>query len=182
MTGRVDETFPLEFYRRLGSDLTSNDVTVVADMHGAELNAFLEDGSIALLKVSDDELDQDGMLRDLDVPSVLDAMVRLEEQGASNVVVSRASLPALARLGGVPYKAVGPDIEPIDFRGAGDSMTAALAAATRRGMGPTEALRLACASGAANVTRRGLGSASKDLIQRLFDRVEVVQLDENGHE
>lgn len=180
VTGRVNERFPLEFYQRLGADLANNDVRVVADMHGAELEAFLDGGQIDMLKISDDEMDRDGMLQDLDRPSVLDAMERLEQRGVHNVIASRASMPTLARLQGSPYVAVGPDIEPIDFRGAGDSMTAALAAATFHGMETTDALRLACASGAANVTRRGLGSASKELIEQLFERVEVKQMEAAG--
>ena len=55
-------------------------------------------------------------------------------------------------------------------------MTAGLAAALRRGMGPIEMLTLACAAGAANVTRHGLGSADEDLISTLAERVEVEKL------
>jgi 1-phosphofructokinase len=55
-------------------------------------------------------------------------------------------------------------------------MTAGLAAAVRRGLGPEETLRLACAAGAANVTRHGLGSADADLIPGLTEKVELNQL------
>jgi 1-phosphofructokinase len=71
------------------------------------------------------------------------------------------------------YRVTGPALEAVDYRGAGDSMTAGLSAALRRGLGPEETLRLAAGAGAANVTRHGLGSASDDLIPRLADRVEV---------
>jgi fructose-1-phosphate kinase PfkB-like protein len=55
-------------------------------------------------------------------------------------------------------------------------MTAGLAAAMRRGFDPQEGLKLACAAGAANVTRHGLGSADNDLVPRLIERIEVRQL------
>jgi 1-phosphofructokinase len=98
---------------------------------------------------------------------------RLNGAGAQNVVISRGSRPALALVDGVTYRVTGPALEAVDYRGAGDSMTAGLAAAMRRGLGPEESLRLGAGAGAANVTRHGLGSASDDLIPRLAERVEV---------
>jgi 1-phosphofructokinase len=55
-------------------------------------------------------------------------------------------------------------------------MTAGLAAAFSRGLGPEESLQLACGAGAANVTRHGLGSASDDLIPKLAERVKIETL------
>jgi fructose-1-phosphate kinase PfkB-like protein len=57
-------------------------------------------------------------------------------------------------------------------------MTAALAVAVAQGRPSEEALRLACAAGAANVARRGLASAGSDLIAQLVERVEVERLRE----
>lgn len=55
-------------------------------------------------------------------------------------------------------------------------MTAGLATGLRRGLGEEETLRLACAAGAANVTRHGLGSADSGLIPGLVDKIEVLPL------
>jgi 1-phosphofructokinase len=52
-------------------------------------------------------------------------------------------------------------------------MTAALTTAVARGIGVEDTLRLAWAAGAANVIRRGLGSANPELIETLATRVEV---------
>jgi 1-phosphofructokinase len=88
-------------------------------------------------------------------------------------VISRGERPALALLDGTTFRVTGPTLEAVDFRGAGDSMTAGLSAALRRGLAPEETLRLAAGAGAANVTRHGLGSASDDLIPRLAELVTV---------
>jgi 1-phosphofructokinase len=173
LTGQRTEIVPVDTYRRLGHDLASADVRVVGDLHGQELDALLDGGPIDLLKVSDEDLAEDGALTDRDEPSVLDALHRLLERGARNVVISRAEQPALAHLGDVSYRVTGPAFEPADFRGAGDSMTAGLAAGYSRRLRPEESLRLAAAAGAANVTRHGLGSASHDLIPKLAERVEI---------
>lgn len=52
-------------------------------------------------------------------------------------------------------------------------MTAGLAAGLIEGLDAEQTLKLACAAGAANVTRHGLGSASEDLIAELAERIEV---------
>lgn len=56
-------------------------------------------------------------------------------------------------------------------------MTAALAVATARGLDATEALRLAGAAGAVNVTRHGLGTGRADAIAQLAGNVAVTELD-----
>lgn len=46
------DTVPVSLFHRLGADLEEAGVPVVGDLHGRELDAFLEGGSIELLKVS----------------------------------------------------------------------------------------------------------------------------------
>ncbi len=176
ITGQTSEIVPVETYRRLGHDLASADVRVVGDFHGPELEAYLDGGSLDMLKISDEDLMSDGLLRDEGEASALSALDVLVEQGARSVVLSRAQKPAIAIISGNIYRAVIPALEPADFRGAGDSMTAGLAAAVNRGLSPEESLKLACGAGAANATRHGLGSASDDLIPKLAERVEVEAL------
>jgi 1-phosphofructokinase len=96
--------------------------------------------------------------------------------GAESVVLSRQGESALARFGDKWLEAQAPELDPADHRGAGDSMTAGLAAGLRQGSTPKDTLRLACAAGAANVTRHGLGSADADLIPGLTEKVEIHQL------
>jgi len=55
-------------------------------------------------------------------------------------------------------------------------MTAGLAVALARGLGIDDALRLATAAGALNVTRHGLATGHADAIEQLATRVEVNDL------
>jgi 1-phosphofructokinase len=177
VTGKhPSDAVPVELFHRLAADLARADATVIGDLHGDELSAFLDGGALRLLKVSDEDLLQDGTLRSTDEGSVLDAIDVLRARGARDVVVSRGAQPVLAWFDGGCYRAEPPELEVVDTGGSGDSMSAALAAAMMRGLAPEDTLRLACASGAANVTRRGLGSASGNLIPELAKLVRVEQL------
>lgn len=177
ITGQSQPIFPVETYRRLGHDLASAEVEVVADLHGPELEAFLDGGPIDVLKVSDEDLTKVGLLDspEADEGQALAAIDQLIESGARSVVLSRQHKPALARRDGTTYVARTPKLEPADHRGAGDSMTAGLTAGLRRDLDFVDTIRLACAAGAANVTRHGLGSADEGLIPGLMERVEVEQ-------
>lgn len=173
VAGQIGEILQVETYRRLGHDLASTEVKVVGDFHGDELEAYLDGGPIDILKVSDDDLKADGRLKDDTDEAGLSALRHLSEAGARNVVFSRGGNPVLAAMENRFYVAQPPELEAADYRGAGDSMTAGLAASLRSGLGAIDTLKLACGAGAANVTRHGLGSASDTLFERLADQVEV---------
>ena len=53
------------FFERLGEDLAATDVVTVGDLNGPELEAFLERGRLAVLKVSDEDLLGDGFVADV---------------------------------------------------------------------------------------------------------------------
>jgi len=183
VTGQSEEIFSTDFYKRLGHDLAAGDIEVVADLHGPELRAFLEGGPIQILKVSDEDLINDGTLREVtDRAALMGAVDTLAEAGARSVVLSRQGEPALAKFGDTWIEARTPELDPADHRGAGDSMTAGLAAGLRRESEPTDILRLACAAGAANVTRHGLGSADANLIPGLTEKVAISELSPPRHD
>ncbi len=177
VTGQSQEILPARFYRRLGHDLAAGEVTVVADFHGPELWDFLDGGPIDVLKVSHEDLQSDGLLDDSpDQRSMMAALTELLEAGARSVVLSQQEGPTLASIRDNWYEARTPEFDPADHRGAGDSMTAALAAAVRQGLDAEDMLRRACGAGAANVTRHGLGSADAELIPGLTDKVQISKL------
>ena len=60
--------------------------------------------------------------------------------------------------------------------GAGDSVVAALAYAQERGMDLEDAVRLAMATGAANVMQTGTQAAERSLVDELLPRVTLERL------
>jgi 1-phosphofructokinase len=164
---------PAEVYRRLAHDLTANGVVVVADLSHEPLARAL-DGGVAVLKMSDEELVERGWAAGRTRGEAVSGIERLRSMGAGAVVVSRGPEPLVADLGaGRLVEVLPPTLEELNPRGAGDATTGALAAALAMGARLEDALRLAAAAGAVNVTRRGLGTGERRAIEHIVDHVEV---------
>ena len=177
VTGRAPgETLGPDFYRRLGADLQAVDVVTIGDLHGDELASFLDGGRMDVLKVSDEDLSEDVGRALEDDGALWEVMAEFHERGVEAVIVSKGERGALALFEDRRFEVTIPAFEVVDHTGAGDSMTAALAVAATRGVGPEDMLALACAAGAANVTRHGLGSSQLELVERLADLVKVAEL------
>jgi len=170
-----DDVVPAEIYRRLSTDLGANGCAVAADLAGERLEAVLE-GKPALIKVSHEELLDDGRAKSEDTKDLVAAMRSIRDDGAGTIVVSRSgSAPALA----LPddsdevLEICMPTLEPADSAGAGDSMTAGIVAALAHGRPVREALQVGAACGALNVVRHGLGTGGARAVDTLAERVEL---------
>jgi 1-phosphofructokinase len=164
-----------DLYRRLARDLRTNGKHVLADLTGPPLHAVLR-GGVELLKLSSEELVNEGFAAGDQLSEIVSATKRLNEAGARNVLISRSADPAiLLEHGAHPtlIELVTPTFEPLDHRGAGDSMFAATGVGLARGMGTRQAVRLGMAAGALNVTRRGLGTGTRLEIERLAEHVTI---------
>jgi 1-phosphofructokinase len=97
----------------------------------------------------------------------------LATEGASHVIATRAEEPALALVDDSLVVVRPPRLMAADHRGAGDSLTAGVAATLAAGGNLVDGLRLGAAAGALNVTRRGLATGRRAEIERLAAHVEV---------
>lgn len=169
-----DIVYP-DVYRRLVTDLRANHKLVIADLTGAPLRAAL-DGGVELVRLSEEELVSEGYAANGEAAQIIAGALRLNTAGAHRVVISRGSAPALlidGAAGMEQVELVPPVFEALDHRGTGDSMFAATGVGLARGMGMVDALRLGVAAGALNATRRGLGSGTREEIERLATHVTV---------
>jgi 1-phosphofructokinase len=175
LAGVQDEgVVPPNAYRRLTGDLSRNGCRVIADLAGEYLDAVLA-GSPTLVRVSHEQLINDRRAADESTEALITAMRSLRAAGAESVVVSRGNRPALALLGDDVVTVQMPSLEPADNRGAGDSMTAGVAAVLATGGSLIDAIRTGAAAGALNVTRHGLGTGRADVIARLMERVRLTR-------
>jgi 1-phosphofructokinase len=92
------------------------------------------------------------------------------------VLISRAAQPALALLEDEVFEVEIPQLEAADPRGAGDSMTAGVAAVLAQDGDLPAAVRTGAAAGALNVTRHGLGTGRPDAIAGMVERVNLKEV------
>ncbi len=178
LTGpRNEGVLPPDTYTRLAADLRANGRRVLADLSREPLAAALA-GGLDALKLSSDELVGEGLAADASERSCLQAMRDLRGRGAASVLISRGPDPALALLGERQLEVAGPRFVAVDPAGAGDSMFAALGVGIAAGLETEEALRLAAAAGALNVTRHGLGSGHPSEIDRLRAQVRIRKIEQ----
>ncbi|BEL08748.1 PfkB family carbohydrate kinase [Actinoplanes sichuanensis] len=166
------EVVPAEVYRRLAADLGAHGRTVIADLSGDHLTSVL-DGGVAFLKVSHEELIEDGRAADDSDKALVAAARELRAEGAGSVLISRADRAGIALLDGEALLVELPALQVVDHRGAGDSMTAGVATVLAGGGDLREAVRTGAAAGALNVTRHGLGTGRHEAIVELARRVRL---------
>ncbi len=164
-----------DVYRRLAGDLRANGCRVIADLCGQHLQAVLEAG-LSVVKVSHEELITDGLAADDSDEALTDALLKLHADGAEAALVSRADQGALALINDEIYNVGIPRLTAAEHRGAGDSMTAGVAAVLARGGDMGQAVRTGAAAGALNVTRHGLGTGHLDAVEVLTDRVKLTPI------
>ncbi|MEP1124300.1 MAG: PfkB family carbohydrate kinase [Ilumatobacter sp.] len=164
--------FDPDTFRRLVADLRRNDVTVVVDLCGEPLRSVLDSG-VDIVKLSHEEFIADGWSERSSVAAIAEGIGRLHAAGATAVVVSRQDRSTVAGFEGRIVEVRPPALEVLDGRGGGDSMTAALAVASSRGLSFDDGLRMAAAAAALNVSRHGLGTGRRDAIEDIAKRVEI---------
>lgn len=107
---------------------------------------------------------------------VADEARRLVRGGVGRVVVSMGGAGAVVADGERVLLARSPRVKVGSTVGAGDSVVAALAYAQERGMDLEDAVRLAMATGAANVMQTGTQAAERSLVDELLPRVTLERL------
>lgn len=168
----TDDVIDPDIYRRLTADLGALGKPVIADLSGRALTAALA-GGVTVIKVSHEDLIDDGRATNDDPATLIGTMHELAAEGADHVVLSRGADPTLALLKGQVFEVDGPRMQLVDHRGAGDSMTAGIAAAAAQGQDIENALRWGVAAGTSNVTRKGLASGQHQLIEQLATHITI---------
>lgn len=163
-----------EHYRHLTEGMRSNGVEVIADLSDDPLQGALRAG-LDFCKVSDEDIEADSQIRSSDEPEP--SFEQLID-GAGHAVITKADDPAVAMLNGRRFQVVAPRLKPVDHRGAGDALTALVAAARYWGLDWGEAVRWGAAAGALTVIRRGLATADRHEIHRLLDQIELQPIED----
>ena len=173
LSGAVrEDAVPSDVYRRLAADLGTAGCRVITDLTGDRLTAALA-GGVSVAKIADDELTDSGRAASDEPEAIIEAMHALHEEGAGTVIVTRAHLPSLMLHEDELSEIRVPEMQSVDTHGAGDSLTAGVAATLADGGTMHQAVVLGTAAGALNVTRHGLGTGEEGAIRNLTKLVTV---------
>lgn len=175
LSGSLPAGAPQDTYRTWARSCGEAGALVFLDADGDALAHGLEAGPF-LVKPNDAELS-----RLCGRPLTTEAEVAAEARrlvggGVRCVVVSMGGAGAVVATEGRTLLARSPKVRVGSTVGAGDSVVAALAYARERNMGLEDAVRLAMATGAANVMQSGTQAAERPLVDELLPRASVTEL------
>lgn len=162
-SGSLPPGIPDDFYATVGDRVREGGARWVLDTSGAELDAALSAGGIFLLKSSREELNEDAA-RDL-VASGRVEHIALTCGGEGALLIDAEGAWFLP----------GVQTEPVSTVGAGDSFLGGMTHGLATGLPPTEAFRMAVASGAAATLSAGTDLAYPDDVRRLLGLVPEPQ-------
>jgi 1-phosphofructokinase len=166
------DALPLELYGDLVADARASGCRTLVDLSSPRLESALR-GEPDLVKLNDWEL-AEFVRGPVSEPAQLHAAaLTLRQQGAQAVIVTRGELPALVLAGERAWTLSTPRLQHGFREGCGDAMMGALAASWASGEPFERAVVVGAAAGAANFLRHGLGSASREVIERLTESVTL---------
>lgn len=169
------DALPLELYGDLVADARASGCRTLVDLSSPRLESALR-GEPDLVKLNDWEL-AEFVSGPVSEPAQLRAAAqRLCDQGAQAVIVTRGELPALVLAGERALKLTPPRLQRGFREGCGDAMMGALAASWAKGDSFERAVVVGAAAGTANFLRHGLGSASREVVERLVGSVVLEPL------
>jgi 1-phosphofructokinase len=164
------EALPLELYGDLIADARAGGCRTLVDLSAPRLDSALR-GEPDLVKLNDWEL-AEFVRGPVSEPSQLRGAAQLLcDQGAGAVIVTRGERPALVLAGERAWRLTSPRLEHGFREGCGDAMLGAFVAMWAQGEDLERALVVGAAAGAANFLRHGLGSASREVVERLAGSV-----------
>ena len=175
LAGSIPAGAPTDTYATWVSACKAAGAKVFLDADGKVLDYGISAGP-TMIKPNDHELS--GMVgRDLDTLEKIDEAAReIMGRGVAWVTVSMGGEGALFVTPEKTYKASSPKVKVGSTVGAGDSVVAAIAFAQDQGLDIIETIKLAVATGSANVSMSGTQAAPRTLVDSLIDQVGIQEL------
>lgn len=175
LSGSLPRGASADTYSRWTSALRNAGLKVYLDADGAALSAGLEQKPY-FTKPNDHELS--AMLdRELvDVDTIATAASEIVAGGIDTVCVSMGGNGAVYATADEVWYAGPVKVKVGSTVGAGDSVVAAFAFADAQGLSTEDTLRLAMATGAANVMESGTQAAERSVVDSLIEKVQLARL------
>ncbi|MBU3227020.1 1-phosphofructokinase [Clostridium algidicarnis] len=169
LAGSIPDTLPKNIYETIMERLNLKKVKFIVDATGELLLNVLKYKPF-LIKPNHHELSDLFNIEIKDDDKIIYYAKKLQEMGAENVLVSRASKGAIfIKSNGEVMKSVAPKGKVKNSVGAGDSMVAGFIAGYLKNKDLDEAFKMGVATGSASAFSEDL--AKKDLIEKLLNEI-----------
>ncbi|MBU3209731.1 1-phosphofructokinase [Clostridium algidicarnis] len=169
LAGSIPDTLPKDIYETIMERLNLKKVKFIVDATGELLLNVLKYKPF-LIKPNHHELSDLFNIEIKDDDKIIYYAKKLQEMGAENVLVSRASKGAIfIKSNGEVMKSVAPKGDVKNSVGAGDSMVAGFIAGYLKNKDLEEAFKMGVATGSASAFSEDL--AKKDLIEKLLNEI-----------
>lgn len=176
IAGSLPPGIPVDFYNRLVREAyQAAQVRTLVDASGAALNAAIA-AQPYFVKPNQEELEEwAGTKLDNDA-AILAAAQRLMDAGPLVVAVSLGKNGLLLVSPEGAWRAVPPDIQPVNTVGSGDSLVAGFAAGLLQGLSADAVLRLAVGCGTANALTESVALVQQADLDRIRTQVRIHQI------
>jgi 1-phosphofructokinase len=169
------DALPVELYRDLVADVRANGCRTLVDLSTPRVDLALE-AEPDLVKLNDWEL-AEIVRAPVSGSALRPAAESLRDRGARSVIVTRGEQPALVLHNDDAWWLEPPRFARGFREGCGDAMLGGIVAAWSAGASFEASLLTGAAAGAANFLRHGIGSASRELIEDLAERVTLTPVE-----
>lgn len=163
-------TLYAEIIRRAGS------VPVILDAAGDALSLGIAAHPF-LVKANRLELRESTSRPLADVKGIVQAGQEIERSTGSRVLITLGAAGAVLVTTDGHWQLTPPDVDRVSAIGAGDSLTAGLAAGMVRGLPLIDAARIGVAAAAADVTTLLPGTIDAEMVQELTPQVQVLRVE-----
>ncbi len=172
LCGSLAPGMPSDFYAGLVEDARNAGVQTLLDTDGDALREGLEANPTV---VTPNQQEAERLLNRvlLTRSHYIDAVERIQQMGAQQVLLSLGSRGALGMMGERIWESVPPRIDAVCPIGAGDAMAAAFVWARHKNKEFWESLRWGVAAGTASARLPGVVFASLDETKQIYKKVEV---------
>jgi fructose-1-phosphate kinase PfkB-like protein len=165
-------SLPPEIYGDLVADAKAKGCRTLVDLASPHMESALR-GEPDVAKLNERELAELVGGPVSEPQELLAAAGRLRKLGARTAIVTHGAQPALVLGEKAPAWLTPPRFEHGDREGCGDAMMGAMTAVWALGESFHHALVMGAAAGAANFPHHGLGSPSRDVVEKLVDSVTL---------
>lgn len=172
LSGSIPKGCAHSIYRDLIGRYQAKGAKVYLDADGENFRLGIT-AAPALIKPNIDELNRHLNANLTEVPEIAAAAREFLKLGIQEVVVSLGGDGALLVKEGLCLKAEGLRVPVLSTVGAGDSMVAALACGTEKGLTDQQRLKLAIAISAASVMCSGTQAPEAEQIEKLYHQVVI---------